>query len=91
MNVLPHDTSDVAEPKSGCPRENSSGDHDCEEIPEPAHELSARQLLAEQSPRERRDTDEAHEEPDIGRKILYRGAAQVIELRENTNPASNTP
>jgi hypothetical protein len=91
MNLFPYHTGDVPKPESRGPREDSSGDHDSEEIPEPAHERATRQLLAEQAPCEWCDTDKSHEEPDIGRKVLYRGPAQVVELGKNTNPASNTP
>jgi hypothetical protein len=91
MNLLPCNTTDVAKSESGYPRENSCGDHDSKEIPEPANERSARKLFAEQAPREWRDTVETDEKPDIGRKVLYRGPSQVIELRENLNPAWNTP
>lgn len=89
VNLLPCNTADVTQSESGDPREDSRGDNDSEEIPEPANERSARKLFAEQSPCKGCDTDESDEEPDIGRKVLYRGPAQVIKLRENLNPVSN--
>ena len=91
VSMLPHQTRHVANAKARRAREDSSRDHDGEEVPESANEFPARQLPAEQPPRERRDADEADEKTDISREILYRGPAQMIELRRNLDPSSNTP
>jgi serine/threonine protein phosphatase PrpC len=86
VNLLPNDAEDMADSKAGNPREDPRGNHNPEEIPEAANELTARQALAEQAPRKRRGADESDEKSDVRREILYRGPAEMIELRENLRP-----
>jgi hypothetical protein len=86
VNLLPHDPGDMANSKPGNPGEDPRCNHDTEEIPEAAHELTAREPLAKQPPRKRRGADEADEKSDVRREILYRGPAEMIELRENLRP-----
>jgi len=83
MDLLPENSSNVAEPESCNSREYSRGNDDPEEVPEPTHECATGELIAEQVPRKRRRADEPREEPDIGGEILYGSAAELVILGEN--------
>lgn len=83
VNLLPENSARVSDAQSGSAGKNSARDHDSKEIPEPANEGAARELIRQQSPRERRNPDESREESNVRREILDCRSAKLVELGEN--------
>lgn len=83
VDLLPENASDISEPEPGYSRKDSRSNDDPKEIPETAYECPAGELIAQQTPRKRRRADKSREEPDVGREILYRSAAELVILGEN--------
>ena len=83
VNLLPENSARVSDAQPGSAGKNSARDHDSKEIPEPANEGAARELIRQQSPRERRNPDESREESNVRREILDCRSAKLVELGEN--------
>ena len=83
MDLLPNHSADISNTESGDAGEDSRCDHDGEEIPETANECAACELIRQESPGERRGTNESREESDVCGEIFYRGPAKMIELRKD--------
>jgi hypothetical protein len=83
VKLLPENSAGVSDAQPGSAGKNSARDHDSKEIPEPANEGAARELIRQQSPRERRNPDESREESNVRREILDCRSAKLVELGEN--------
>ena len=86
VKLLPQRAADETKSEPGNSGKNTGCDDDAEEIPEAANERPALELRREQSPRKRCSSDEAGEESDISREVLYGRAAKMVELGKNRCP-----
>ncbi len=83
VNLFPQNACDVSDAEAGDSCENPGCDDDTEEIPQPAHERSARELIRKKVPCERRCADEAGEKPDVRGEILDGRPSKLVILGEN--------
>ena len=83
MDLLPNHSADISNTESGDAGEDSRCDHHGEEIPETANECAACELIRQESPGERRGTNESREESNVCSKVFYRRSTEVVELGEN--------
>ena len=91
VKLLPYDAADIADSKSHDSRKNPCGDNDPEEIPQPAHEGAACELIRQETPRKGCRADESGEEPDIAGEILDRSPSKLVKLRKNRSSSKNVP
>jgi len=80
VQLLPQDAARDTDSEPGDSRENSRGEHNPEEIPQPARKAARVELFGQQSPGEWSGADEPDEERDIRRNVLYRAAPKLVEL-----------
>ncbi len=83
MKLFPQHSADIPDAKSCYSCEDSCRDDDAEEIPQSFDELAARELIREETPCERRGTNESREESNVCSKVFYRRSTEVVELGEN--------
>lgn len=91
VNLLPDHAGDESEAKPGDAGEDSRRNDDSEEVPEPANERSVRELIRQETPRERCGTDESREESKICSNILDGRSPEMVELGENPEPPEGSP
>jgi hypothetical protein len=91
VNLLPQHSTHVADAETCDSGKNAGCNYDPEEIPQPAHECSAGELVGQKTPRKRCGADESDKEPDVGGEILDSRAAELIELGENRRPRKRLP
>ena len=66
------------EPGSTC--RETRNEYKCEEVREPGDEIAALEVARQSLPGKWRRAEEAEQEAAVGRQVLDRGAAKLVEL-----------